>query len=205
MIKTVILSVFALISVTLSFYYEVAPAAGTLPAAAPAASFTGQDMVNALQLVPQPEEEAFLSAKDSLFYERYSKKLGLPFEYTEDKELLKTVTAWLGTPYRYGSSSKQKGTDCSGFVSSIYREVYGIKLNHSSHSMFQQVERIRKDSIQTGDIVFFRRSPKQPIFHVGIYLKENKFIHSASKGGVKISSLKEPFYNKNYYAAGRVN
>ncbi|WP_114777735.1 C40 family peptidase [Botryobacter ruber] len=210
MIKSITLSVFALISLALSYFYEVIPAAdtsaATAAAAAPAASFSGADMVNTLQLRLPPEEAPdALTATDSLFYERYSQKLGLNLDYSEDRKLLKTVTAWLGTPYRYGSSSKKKGTDCSGFVSSIYREVYGINLTHSSHSMFQQVERVRKDSIRTGDIVFFRRSPKQPIFHVGIYLKGNKFIHSASKGGVRISSLKEPFYNRNYFAAGRVN
>ena len=210
MIKSITLSVFALISLALSYFYEVIPAAdtsaATAAAAAPASSFSGADMVNTLQLRLQPEETAdVLTATDSLFYERYSRKLGLNLDYSEDRDLLKTVTTWLGTPYRYGSSSKKKGTDCSGFVSSIYREVYGISLTHSSQSMFQEVERINKDSIRTGDIVFFRRSPKQPIFHVGIYLKGNKFIHSASKGGVRISSLKEPFYNRNYFAAGRVN
>lgn len=58
--------------------------------------------------------------------------------------------------------------------------------------------------MRTGDLVFFRRS-KGPIYHVGIYLKNNKFIHSATNGGVMVSSLKEPYYSKNFYAAGRVN
>jgi lipoprotein Spr/probable lipoprotein NlpC len=39
---------------------------------------------------------------------------------------------------------------------------------------------------------------------VGIYLKNGKFAHSATNGGVMISSLKQPYYQRNFYAAGRV-
>jgi lipoprotein Spr/probable lipoprotein NlpC len=70
--------------------------------------------------------------------------------------------------------------------------------------MFHDVKRISKTQVKEGDLVFFRRGPKQPIYHVGIYLKNNKFVHSASNGGVRISSLKESYYSRNYYAAGRV-
>ena len=70
--------------------------------------------------------------------------------------------------------------------------------------MFQDVKRVKKDNLRTGDLVFFKRGPKQPIFHVGIYLKNGKFIHSATSGGVMVSSLKDPFFRKNYYAGGRV-
>ena len=203
MTKTIILTALAAISVVLSFFYEVVPAKSALPeATAPAFHITpyainsGEDLVRALELnVPVEEAE-----ETGQLY----KKLNLRFAKADEKQLAETVAGWIGTPYRYGRSSK-KGADCSGFVSSIYREVYGINLRHSSHAMFQEVERVQKDSIRTGDLVFFRRSPKQPVFHVGIYLKNGKFIHSASKGGVKVSSLQENFYRKYFYAAGRVN
>ncbi len=184
----------------MSYLYEVKPAAPASETAGitPYAINSGDDVVNALKL------KAPITYKDTLFYEYYSQTLGLDLDYSEDKELIETVTEWIGTPYRYGSASK-RGADCSGFVTSIYRDVYGIDLSRSSRSMFQDVKRIKKDSIKTGDLVFFRRSPKQPIFHVGIYLKENKFIHSATNGGVMISSLREPYYRNYYYAAGRVN
>lgn len=206
MTKTIILSVLALVSIALSFFYEA-----KTPASQPAEANTtglllypvasGEDIVRVLEL-KQPLDLS--EPVDSTFYQRYSRKLGLKLDYNEDKDLLKTITGWLGTPYSYGSGSK-KGTDCSGFVTSIYREVYGVDLSRSSRSMFDDVTRIRKDSIRTGDLVFFRRSPKQPIFHVGIYLKDNKFVHSATSGGVMISSLQEPYYRNYYYAAGRVD
>jgi lipoprotein Spr/probable lipoprotein NlpC len=144
------------------------------------------------------------SFRDSLFYNYYAQTLGVQFDYSENKQLIATVTDWIGTPYRSGAASK-RGTDCSGFVSKVYKEAFGITLVHSSRSMFQSVERIKKTAIQAGDLVFFRRGPGKPIYHVGIYLNDSKFVHSASNGGVMVSSLKQGYYARNYYAAGRVN
>ncbi|NEM96071.1 C40 family peptidase [Pontibacter burrus] len=205
--KTIILSLLATMSLVLSYFYEVTPAESAeltehvaVATISPLAINSGEDMAAALIAkeplitlpAPEPEPETY-----------YSKELKMQFATNQNKDLIETVADWLGTPYSYGRSSK-KGTDCSGFVTSIYRDVYGIDLSRSSHNMFQDVKHIKKDNIRTGDLVFFRRGPKQPIFHVGIYLKNGKFIHSATNGGVMVSSLKEPFYRKNFYAAGRV-
>lgn len=201
MIKATILSAFAFTSLIFSYLYEINPAETTRASESelfgPYAIYSGEDLAKALEL------KGPVTYKDTLFYEYHSQTLGLELDYSEDKDLIESVTEWLGTPYRYGSNSK-KGTDCSGFVTSIYRDVYGIDLSRSSRSMFGDVQRVKKDNVKTGDLVFFRRSPKQPIFHVGIYLKNGKFIHSATNGGVKISSLKEAYYKNYYYAAGRV-
>lgn len=207
--KTIILSILAALSLTLSYFYEVAPAeSAALPEAAatvitPYAINSGEDLTAALLLkdplikLPEPAPEAEPEAF-------YSQKLRMQFTSKKNKNLIETVADWLGTPYSYGRGSK-RGTDCSGFVTSIYRDVYGIRLSRSSHSMYQEVKRVKRDNLRTGDLVFFKRGPKQPVFHVGIYLKNGKFIHSASNGGVRVSSLNERFYSKTYYAAGRVN
>lgn len=195
-------------SLALSYFYEIAPAKSAtpepvalMPAITPYAINSPEDMVKALELkLPEPEPVAPKAKVEEGFY---SKRLGLHFNTDKNKRLVQTAAKWLGTPYRYGRNSK-KGTDCSGFVSRIYRDVYGIGLSRSSRSMFQDVRRVKRDKMRTGDLVFFRRSPKEPIFHVGIYLKNNKFIHAASNGGVRVSSLKESFYRNNFYAAGRV-
>ncbi len=203
--KTIILSILAALSLALSYFYEITPAeSAKLPepvaTISPYAINSGEDMAIALLMQeplvklpePKPEPETY-----------YSKKLRMQFASTKNKNLIETVAGWLGTPYRYGRSSK-RGVDCSGFVTSIYRDVYGIKLSRSSQAMFGDVKRIKRENLRTGDLVFFKRSPKQPIFHVGIYLKNDKFIHAATSSGVMVSSLKEPFFRRNYYAAGRV-
>ncbi|GEO05564.1 hypothetical protein AAE02nite_32280 [Adhaeribacter aerolatus] len=205
--KNSILCSLAAVSLALSFFFERAPIESTTPAETPktilqTASLLPEPLNNTPKTLADPDAR-IPSYKDSLFYNYYSQTLGVKLEYNENKELIETVTDWLGTPYRSGSASK-KGTDCSGFVTRIYKEVYDIDLSRSSRSMFHDVKRISKSEVKEGDLVFFRRGPGQPIYHVGIYLKKDKFIHSATNGGVIISSLKEHYYQRNFYAAGRV-
>lgn len=142
------------------------------------------------------------ASRDSLAYHYYAQTLGLHLAFDENKDLLRTVTDWIGTPYRYGNNSRH-GTDCSGFVTRVFSEVYGITLKRSSRSMFTTTKHIAKSEMKTGDLVFFRRG-HGPIYHVGIYLKNGKFAHSATNGGVMVSSLNQPYYHRNFYAAGRV-
>jgi lipoprotein Spr/probable lipoprotein NlpC len=190
-------------SLTLSFFYDRTPTADPSTASSPTfaeaslfPSWTPDSPV-------LPADHSAISSRDSIAYNYYAQSLGIEVDFDENKALLSTVTDWLGTPYRYGSSTR-RGTDCSGFVSRVFQEVYGITLQRSSRSMFQNVKRISKNEMEEGDLVFFRRGPGQPIYHVGIYLKDGKFAHSATSGGVKISSLQQGYYNRNFYAAGRV-
>lgn len=214
--KNTILCSFAAIAMALSFFFEYTPnskktnfvpvqTASVLPFAPVALA---ANLGPALPTVFSPGLNKAIavtpSFKDTLFYTYYAQTLGVKFDYSEDKQLLETVTDWIGTPYRSGAASK-RGTDCSGFVSKVFEEVYGITLTHSSRSMYQSVARIKKTAIQSGDLVFFRRGPGKPIYHVGIYLNNHKFVHAASNGGVIVSSLKQAYYARNYYAAGRVN
>ncbi|WP_236018452.1 C40 family peptidase [Hymenobacter sp. BT559] len=150
-----------------------------------------------------PAESATVTAtRDSLAYGYYNQTLGLKLAHTENKSLLQTVTDWLGTPYSYGSNSR-RGTDCSGFVTQVFKKVYGITLKRSSRSMFSTVQRVAKTDMKAGDLVFFRHG-KGAIYHVGIYLKDGKFAHAACNGGVMVSSLNQPYYHRNFYSAGRV-
>ncbi|WP_051718753.1 C40 family peptidase [Hymenobacter sp. IS2118] len=167
-----------------------------------AAPAKATDPVPAPKPVVVPTEAELAASRDSLAYNYYAQTLGLHLAFDENKDLLRSVTDWLGTPYRYGNNSR-KGTDCSGFVTRVFREVYGITLQRSSRSMFSTTKHIAKSEMQTGDLVFFRHG-KGPIYHVGIYLKNGKFAHSATNGGVMVSSLKQAYYQRNFYAAGRV-
>ncbi|GAB3823667.1 hypothetical protein GCM10028895_30920 [Pontibacter rugosus] len=150
--KSFILSAFALLSVALSYFYEVTPAKSATPAKdnalptviTPYAINSAEDIVRVLEF----NEPAVDEEEHEQFEEYYVKKLGLKFKNPAYRDLVETASKWVGTPYRFGSNSK-RGTDCSGFVTSIYRDVYGIRLSRSSHSMFQDVERVKKDSVRT--------------------------------------------------------
>jgi cell wall-associated NlpC family hydrolase len=135
-------------------------------------------------------------------YTAYSQKLGVKLNGTEDIELLKSMVEWKGVPYKYGGSSK-KGTDCSGFVGSVYKEVYGKQLKRTSVDMVENVRFVSKKELKAGDILFFKINSRK-ISHVGIYIANNKFIHASTKNGVVVSDLSQDYYADSFYKGGRV-
>lgn len=136
------------------------------------------------------------------FYSEYSKLLGVELNGNEDKEFIKTVAAWLGTPYKYGGASKE-GTDCSGFVKTVYESLYKVSLYRSAADLIKNTEIISRKNLETGDLVFFKINSSK-VSHVGIYINENKFIHASSSKGVIVSDLEMDYYKKYFYCGGRV-
>ena len=151
----------------------------------------------------QPSIDSTQTINDD--YEKYGKKLGVKFKGTEDIELIKEMVSWLGTPYKYADQTKGKGTDCSGFVMSVFKNVYGEKLYRTAGSMTLNVNKVERDALECGDLLFFANA-KGSIYHVAIYLGDDRFIHSATSNnvGVKTETLTLNYYKEHYYMAGRV-
>ena len=119
------------------------------------------------------------------------------------EELILAAKNYLGTPYRYGGASKA-GIDCSGLVYMAALDSGLAALPRTARGMYNKVERISDFERQAGDLVFF--SAYGLISHVGIYLGNGKFIHSASDGpstGVIISNLSENYWKRHYFSSGR--
>ena len=113
---------------------------------------------------------------------------------------------WLGVPHRMGGLTK-KGVDCSGFVAIVFREVYGKQLARSSPGMLKHNGKsLCRANLNRVDLVFFRtgKGRKKVPNHVGIYLKNGKFIHTSTSNGVIVSSLSEPYYVRTWLTGGRV-
>jgi cell wall-associated NlpC family hydrolase len=136
------------------------------------------------------------------FYSTYSKKLGVNLNGTEDQKLISCMASWLGVPYKYSGETRQ-GTDCSGMVMAIYKEVYKKDLFRSSMEQMKNVTLIKKEELKTGDLVFFKIGGDK-VTHVGIYIGENKFIHASTQRGVVINSLEEEYFKKWFFMGGRV-
>ena len=135
---------------------------------------------------------------------RTENKLGVSLKKSDNLELFVNSASWLGTKYKYGGTTKN-GVDCSGFTNAIYQEVYGKQLERSSDLIYKKnCKRIRKGSLKPGDLVFFRTGSSKKIDHVGIYLKQNRFIHASTKGGVRVDSMNDKYYKLTYYRSGRV-
>lgn len=91
------------------------------------------------------------------------------------------ASQFLGNPYVYGGSSLTGGTDCSGFVMSVYSH-FGVSLPHSSSALRGAGYGVSYDSMQPGDIICYNG-------HVAIYAGGNTVIHASNPAdGIKYTS-----------------
>jgi hypothetical protein len=123
---------------------------------------------------------------------------------TPDK-IIKTARQYLGVPHCMGGTTK-KCMDCSGLLVTVFAS-HGIYLPHNSEEQARYGRIITgMENLRKGDLVFFVRSYKTTSFitHSGIYIGDNKFIHTSSGDGVTITSLNDPWWNEKYLFATRV-
>lgn len=135
--------------------------------------------------------------------ERYSAILNIPEREIKNEKLYRFVDDWMGTPHHLGGMDKN-GIDCSGLTTILEREIYNKILPRSAKEMAGQVKRKFEEDLEEGDLVFFDFEG-QKFSHVGVYLRNNKFVHTSNSKGVIISDLKDPWYYKYFSRAGSVN
>lgn len=119
-------------------------------------------------------------------------------------EFVNAALSYKGTPYAYGGSSR-RGMDCSGLVCRAGIEGPGISLPRTAASLGNYAHRIDESELEAGDLVFFNTAGR--ISHVGIYIGNGEFVHSASDGpkrGVIVSKLTEPYWRRTYRFSGRI-
>jgi len=127
------------------------------------------------------------------------------------KDIVDRAMKYIGTPYRSGSMNPNRGFDCSGFTSYIFK-TQNIILPRDSRSQYiaeSSIDDCR--DLRTGDLVFFSGSRHSSrIGHVGIVTSANpetgefSFIHSSSRSGIVVSSSNEAYYAKRYIGACRI-
>lgn len=135
---------------------------------------------------------------------RASVQLGVDIGLEDNHKLYIEAAEWMGTPYRAGGDTK-RGTDCSGLTCQVYKKVYHTALSRSTDGQKKESNKVAKRNLREGDLVFFTSSRSgRKVAHVGIYLKDGKFIHASTGKGVIISNLNERYYTTHYMSGGRV-
>jgi cell wall-associated NlpC family hydrolase len=109
----------------------------------------------------------------------------------------------IGVRYRFSGGSEKTGFDCSGLVKNLFSR-FDIDLPRSSREQYKQGEKVDRDKLEVGDLVFFSSGGKTPT-HVGIYIGDDKFLHAARKAKrVVVSDLNKIWYTMRYLGARRI-
>ena len=103
------------------------------------------------------------------------------------KKIAQYGLQYVGNKYVYGGTSLTNGVDCSGFTYRVY-EAFGYSLPRTSYAQRSSGKEVDYANAQPGDLIMYSG-------HVGIYIGDGIFIHSATK--VRINSLIPT--DANYY------
>lgn len=107
------------------------------------------------------------------------------------------------TPYRRSGMSQTTGFDCSGFVSHVFHQTLGIKLAHSARDIWTEGEKVDAKQLIPGDLVFYN-TMRRKLSHVGIYIGNGRFVHSASHGGVRVDNMHTAYWQPRWNGARRI-
>jgi cell wall-associated NlpC family hydrolase len=140
--------------------------AGGSPQSAPSVEESTQPVPSVEKSVPPGEEDGF------------------------GAQIINTGKEYLGTPYKFNSSSNTTKTfDASSFVQRVFKE-NGVELPRNSRE--QSTQGVRVDTPQIGDLLFFNTDKKTTprIDHVAIYMGDGKILE-ARTGGVQVGQYEK--------------
>jgi len=148
------------------------------------------------------EEPSFTSNMLDWVKNKYSYMIDVMPNQISNVMLYRFIDEWYGVKYRMGGTTK-KGVDCSAFVQHLYQYVFGYDILRTACLQFKESKKIAKDDLKEGDLVFFKVGTSR-ISHVGVYLRNNFFVHSASSKGVSIANLSNAYWSRYFAGGGRI-
>ena len=114
---------------------------------------------------------------------------------TLSDSIVATAAEAMGRPYSYGGTGEDgEGFDCSGLIQYSYAK-HGISLPRRSTDQAREGRKIdrRLRLLAPADILTFSNRGGK-VTHVGLYIGEGRFIHSATRGvQVSVLSAEDPY------------
>ncbi len=121
-------------------------------------------------------------------------------------ELVLSAMNFLGVPYRMGGTSRESGFDCSGFTRHVFENSLGLILPRraAEQANMPGMLQVNQAELKPGDLVFFN-TLRHTFSHVGIYIGDNKFIHSPRAGGVvRVEDMRMAYWQQRFDGARRL-
>ncbi len=154
---------------------------------------------SAIEPMPMPTADANVSL------EQISKEQNTYNWSGRAGEVLVNALSLTGIKYARGGNTPEAGFDCSGFVRYVFKQAASLTLPHSALAISQIGKTVPKNDLQPGDLVFFN-TMRNTFSHVGIYLGNNRFIHSPSAGGkVRVESMQDGYWSTRFSGAQRID
>jgi len=122
-------------------------------------------------------------------------------------DLVMSAMNFLGVPYKRGGNTEEQGFDCSGFTRHIFENSVGLVLPRRADEQAHAsgLTSINRNELKPGDLVFFN-TMKRTFSHVGIYVGDDKFIHSPRAGSeVRIEDMRESYWARRFTGARRAD
>jgi len=164
-----------------------------------ASANTGADAV--AKEPPKPEVRI---ENNSSYFARFTYQV-VDSVSSNTEALINEAMQLIGVRYRWNGDLPQSGLDASGFVRFVFRDKLGFLLPPKSSQMSKVGKPISRDELEPGDLVFFN-TMRLTFSHVGIYVGDNKFIHSPSKGSaVRVDDLASTYWDKRFDGARRLD
>lgn len=114
---------------------------------------------------------------------------------------------FVGVRYRRGGTSADTGFDCSGFTRHVFEMSVGLVLPRRAdeQALAPGLVAVKREDLKPGDLVFFN-TLKRTFSHVGIYIGDNRFIHSPRTGQqVRTEDMSFAYWAKRFTGARRVD
>ena len=126
----------------------------------------------------------------------------------QDRASRLTVAAMdlVGVRYRRDGDSIETGFDCSGFTRHVFELSLGLVLPRrvDDQATAPGLVAVRREDLRPGDLVFFN-TLRRTFSHVGIYVGDNRFIHSPRTGtSIRTEDMSFAYWAKRFTGARRV-
>jgi cell wall-associated NlpC family hydrolase len=122
-------------------------------------------------------------------------------------ELTVAALDLVGIRYRRGGTSSETGFDCSGFTRHVFETSLGLVLPRrvDEQATAPGLVAVKREELRPGDLVFFN-TLKRTFSHVGIYIGDNRFVHSPRPGkNVRTEDMSFAYWAKRFTGARRAD